>query len=182
MDELAISFDIYVEIPFSSETSSKWNGNISVDTMFINNCTLKIKRIIQKYGYITIPRIFRIFGLAEQLEHPYMFVNDIREVNWIETKDINDTLIITMHLICEYLPALNPSGKHQKQYKPYLVDPEEENQRLDEPVVTKRDETGKPVAGRYPWNAGTLQKEPGADTDGDETDLAKPDSQEKQGL
>lgn len=172
MDETSIIFSMEVGIPFTSETSSKWNDNASVNIMFIDNCALKIKRIIQKYGYISIPRIFRMFGLAEQPEHPYMFVNTVKEVVWSGISDFDeDGFLISMHMICEYLVTPNPSGKHQKQYKPYLVDPEEENQRLDEPVVTKRDENGKPVAGRYPWNAGTLQKDPGADTDGDEVEV-----------
>lgn len=141
-----IEYAFTIDLPITKETSKIYMPDKNMFASIVSECANKIAHVIRVQKTVSLGRIFRCFEMVESPNQPYIFFD------WIENHEIEqdeDGYIVTLYLYGACEPTVLPSRK--ENFKPYLVNPEEENSKLDEPVVTKTDENGKPISGRFPW-------------------------------
>ena len=141
--ETMLVYSTVLNIPFNKDTTVEWSDTPEFSENFINRAILKIDRILKSGRSISMGRICRILGMRESRLQPNIFFDRLDNAE-IDYDKKEKTFTVSLYLTGGYFQGLtDPFVKPQhatETFKPYIVNPEEEFEKMREPKTESENE------------------------------------------
>lgn len=126
-----VTYTLAIDIPINPETSKLYSTNDELLFMSINQAMNVIQIVIEREGFISMERIFRILEVREHVECPHILFTHLSDWNFTDT----NLLSLFLEHDFELYPVLTKRTQKKKrkiETRPRRPEPKEEPEEDDE--------------------------------------------------
>ena len=126
-----VTYTLAIDIPINQETSRLYSTNDEILFMAINQAMNVIHIVIEREGFISMERIFRILEVREHIECPHILFTQLSDWNFTDT----NLLSLFLEHEFELYPVLVKKAQKKKrriETIPRRPEPKEEPENDDE--------------------------------------------------